>query len=84
MFVFPANNEGYRKRKRTHKACQQCNRRRVSTLKLFFKKQKNSISLTKLCHISFVYRSDVAFPQAVQDASLVKKLILSAVWLLVL
>ncbi|KAK9465075.1 hypothetical protein V1512DRAFT_242732 [Lipomyces arxii] len=28
MFVFPANNEGYRKRKRAHKACEQCKRRR--------------------------------------------------------
>ncbi|KAK9480572.1 fungal-specific transcription factor domain-containing protein [Lipomyces japonicus] len=28
MFVFPANNEEYRKRKRTHKACEQCKRRR--------------------------------------------------------
>ncbi|CDO51055.1 conserved hypothetical protein. Putative transcription factor [Geotrichum candidum] len=28
MFVFPANDEGYRKRKRAHKACQQCNRSR--------------------------------------------------------
>lgn len=84
MFVFPANNEGYRKRKRTHKACQQCNRRRVSIIKPFLRNKKSSISLTKLCHISSVYRSDVAFPQAVQDASLVKKLILSAVWLLVL
>lgn len=30
MFVFPANDEGYRKRKRAHKACEQCKRRRVS------------------------------------------------------
>ncbi|KAK9452098.1 uncharacterized protein V1518DRAFT_50488 [Limtongia smithiae] len=28
MFVFPANDEGYRKRKRAHKACEQCKRRR--------------------------------------------------------
>ncbi|KAK9490479.1 fungal-specific transcription factor domain-containing protein [Lipomyces doorenjongii] len=28
MFVFPANDEGYRKRQRAHKACEQCKRRR--------------------------------------------------------
>ncbi|CAN6652308.1 hypothetical protein TRVA0_025S02058 [Trichomonascus vanleenenianus] len=28
MFVFPANDDGYRKRKRAHKACEQCKRRR--------------------------------------------------------
>lgn len=28
MFVFPANDEAYRKRKRVHKACEQCKRRR--------------------------------------------------------
>lgn len=36
MFVFPANDEGYRKRKRSHKACEQCKRRRVSIIFVVF------------------------------------------------
>ncbi|KAK9469170.1 hypothetical protein V1512DRAFT_356 [Lipomyces arxii] len=28
MFVFPANDGGYRKRKRAYKACEQCKKRR--------------------------------------------------------
>ncbi|KAK9489651.1 fungal-specific transcription factor domain-containing protein [Lipomyces doorenjongii] len=35
MFVFPANDEGYRKRQRTHKACEQCKRRRKRCEPLF-------------------------------------------------
>ena len=67
MFVFPANNEEYRKRKRALKACEQCKRRRVGGGGDY------NLELTLTC------RNDVISHRAVEDVNLVKRRIFCAV-----